>query len=332
MPRKVTLFTGQWADLPFEEVCKKAKSFGYDGLELACWGDHFDVLEGAKSKAYCDDRKKILAKHGLGCWAISHHLAGQLTTDLNSDARSDGFCADKSCWGDAEKKRKWGIEQMKAAAAAAKNLGVPVVCGFMGSPIWHMVYSFPPASPEMIDAGFAKVKEIWTPILVEYKKHGIKFALEVHPTEIAFDTWSFERLLKEFAGDPTLGINFDPSHLLWQGIDPARFLTRFIDRCYHVHMKDVDIRLNGDNGILNSHLAFSDLRCGWQFKSLGHGKVNFDEIIRVLNMASYQGPLSVEWEDSGMDREFGAKEAADFVKRVDFPSSAVAFDAAFEKK
>ena len=332
MPRKVTMFTGQWADIPFAELCPKVRSFGYDGLEIASWGDHLSIDEAAASTAYCEEKKRILAENGLGCWAISNHLAGQLITDPNSDSRSDGFCLDPSCRGDAEKKRRWAISQMMKAPLAAKNMGVDVITGFMGSPIWHMWYSFPPASKADIDAGFAYVKEIFSPIFEEFRKHGVRFALEVHPTEIAFDTWTSERLLQEFEHDPVLGFNFDPSHLLWQGVNPERFLRRFKDRVYHVHMKDVRVNLDGDAGILGSHLDFGDPRRGWDFRSLGHGQVDFDAIIRALNDADYQGPLSVEWEDAGMDREFGARESCEFVRRVDFSPSKVAFDGAFAAK
>jgi sugar phosphate isomerase/epimerase len=89
--------------------------------------------------------------------------------------------------------------------------------------------------------------------------------------------------------------------------------------------------LDGESSILASHLNFGDPRRGWDFRSLGHGAVNFEEIVRALNQLSYDGPLSVEWEDSGMDREHGAREAAEFVKRVDFKPSGRAFDAAFSE-
>ena len=331
MPRKVTLCTGQWADMPLDVLCQKAKSWGYDGLELACWGDHFNIEKAAASPDYCKGQRAILEKHGLGCWAISAHLMGQLTCDPNNDSRSDGFCSDKSCHGDADKKRRWAVNIMTLAAKAAKNMGVDVINGFMGSPIWHAVYSFPPLGPNDVDEGFAFVRKTWEPIFAEFKKNGIRFALEVHPTEIAFDIWSAARLLEEFKGDKTLGFNFDPSHLLWQGIDPEKFLTRFADRIYHVHMKDVSVRFDGEAGILGSHLNFGDVRRVWDFKSLGHGDVKFDPIIRALNAMKYQGPLSVEWEDSGMDREFGAKEALEFTRRVDFPPSDIAFDSNFDK-
>ena len=93
-----------------------------------------------------------------------------------------------------------------------------------------------------------------------------------------------------------------------------------------MHIKDAAVTLVGRSGILGSHIDFGDLKRGWNFRSLGHGDVNFEEIIRVLNAHNYQGPLSVEWEDSGMEREYGAKEAAEFVKKVDFAPSNIKFD------
>jgi len=330
MARKVTLFTGQWADLPIEKMCEMAADMGYDGLELACWGDHMEVDKAAASKKYCDEKRKLLEKYGLGCWAISHHLAGQLVCDPNSDARTDAF-APPATHGKPEAKRRWAVETMKKAAAAAKNMGVKVVCGFTGSPVWHMVYAFPPVTQDEINKGFEYVAKMWTPILDVFKKNRVRFALEVHPTEIAFDLYSAERLLAVLKNHTAFGFNFDPSHLQWQGVDPVRFIRRFAKRIFHVHMKDAAVTLDGDSGILSSHLDFGDPRRGWDFRSLGRGDVDFEAIIRALNDIGYRGPLSVEWEDSGMDREHGAREACDFVRQVDFERSAIAFDAQFDK-
>ena len=329
MARPVTLFTGQWADLPLEVLAKKAKGWGYDGLELACWGDHMDVDRGATDKQYAMGRHELLAKHGLKCWAISHHLAGQLVCDPN-DSRTDMF-APKKLAGKPEEKRKWAIQTMKNAALAAANMGIKVVNGFTGSPIWHTIYPFPPVSPKEIEDGFKRFADLWNPILDVYKKVGVRFALEVHPGEIAFDIVTAERALKALKGRKDFGFNFDPSHLHWQLVDPVRFIQEFPDRIYHVHMKDAALQLDGRSGILASHLGFGDARRGWDFRSLGHGGVKFEEIIRALNAVKYQGPLSVEWEDSGMDREHGAAEAAAFVKRVDFKPSARSFEAGFDK-
>ncbi len=328
MARPITMFTGQWADLPFEEVCKIISGFGYDGLEIACWGDHMDVEKAATDPAYVAERKAILAKYNLKCWALGNHLAGQCVGDA-PDERLDGF-APKDCAGNPEKIREWGIQQMKYTAQAAKNMGCYVVTGFMGSPIWRWIYSFPGTPAQWIEEGYQKVLELWTPILDEFDKCGVKFALEVHPSEIAYDYYSTEKLLDVFKNRETLGINFDPSHLQWQGLDPALFLRDFAKRVYHIHIKDCYVKLDGRSGILGSHLEFGDLRRGWNFVSPGHGDVNFEMIIREANAAGYTGPLSVEWEDNGMDRLYGAKDAIEFCKKINFGASTVKFDGAME--
>jgi sugar phosphate isomerase/epimerase len=330
MARPVTLFTGQWADLPLEKLASMMAEIGYDGLELACWGDHMDVFKAAEDKAYCDQQKAILEKNGLKLFAISNHLAGQLVCDLNNDSRSDMF-APADCAGNAEKKRQWAVEAMKATARAAKNLGASVVNGFTGSSIWHMLYSFPPVSDQMVEDGFKYFAEMWNPIFDVFDECGVKFALEVHPTEIAFDIVTAKRAIEAVNGRKTFGFNFDPSHLHWQMVDPVRFIREFPDRIYHVHMKDAALQLDGYSGILSSHLNFGHPSRGWDFRSLGRGGVDFEEIIRALNQIGYKGPLSVEWEDCGMDRIHGAGEACEFVKQMDFEPSGVQFDAAFDR-
>lgn len=329
MARKVTLVTGQWADLPLVELLPMVKSFGYDGVELCCWGDHFDVDRAATDQKYCDDLRKLLEKNGLGCWAISHHLAGQLVCDLN-DSRSDGFAPPEHA-GNPEAKRAWAIETMKNTARAAKNFGVSVVNGFTGSSIWHLIYSFPPASKEMIDAGFQDFADKWNPIMDVFDECGVKFGLEVHPTEIAFDIYSAKRALEAIGNREAFGFNFDPSHLIWQGIEAHELINEFPNRIYHVHMKDTATMLDGRRGLLGSHLEFGDPKRGWEFRSVGRGDVDFESIIRALNVIGYDGPLSVEWEDMGMDRIHGATESCEYVKSIDFKQSDVVFDAAFDR-
>jgi len=324
LSKPITIFTGQWADLPFEEICRKASSWGYDGLEIACWGDHMEVQKAAQDPVYVEKKKEILKKYNLKCWALGAHLAGQCVGD-RYDERLDGFAPER-VKGKPEELRAWAIDEMKATAKAAKNMGCYIVTGFMGSPIWKFWYSFPPTSEDMVKAGFEKIYKLWTPIFDEFDRCGVKFGLEVHPTEIAFDLYTAKRLLEKLKNRPTFGFNFDPSHLLWQGMEPHLFIREFKDRIYHVHMKDAAVTLDGKAGILGSHLPFGDLRRGWNFRSLGHGDVNFEEIIRELNEIGYEGPLSVEWEDNGMDREFGAQESVEYVKSINFSPSDVAFD------
>jgi sugar phosphate isomerase/epimerase len=332
MPRPVTLFTGQWADLPLEVMAAKASSFGYQGLELACWGDHFEPGKALNEAPYCDGRRSILRSHDLECFAVSNHLVGQAVCDP-IDARHKVILPGH-VWGDGEPEgvRRRAAEEMKVTARAAAKMGLKIVNGFTGSSIWHKLYFFPPTSQEEVQAGFTDFAERWGPILDVFQGAGVKFALEVHPGEIAYDIYTAERALPAVGGHAAFGFNFDPSHLVWQGVDPVAFIDRFPERIFHVHMKDVKRNLNGTTGVLGSHLPFGDHRRGWDFRSVGRGEVNFEEIVRALNRIGYGGPLSVEWEDAGMDREHGARESLEFVRRVDFTGTNAAFDAAFEKK
>lgn len=329
MPRPVTLFTGQWADLPLETLAQKVSEWGFDGLELACWGDHFEVDKALEQDSYVREKRDLLEKHGLGCWAISAHLVGQCVCDP-IDERHKAILPEY-VWGDGDPEgvRQRAAAEMKKTATAAKLFGVDVVNGFTGSSVWSKLYFFPPTSEADIDAGYADFAARWTPILDHFQAEGIKFGLEVHPTEIAYDLITFQRAIDAVKGHPAFGANFDPSHLIHQFIDPVEFINEFGDRIFHVHVKDSRVQLNGRNSILSSHLDFGDHRRGWDFVSPGRGDVKWDPIIRALNRIGYAGPLSIEWEDSGMDREFGAQEALQVVRSNDFAPSTVAFDAAF---
>ncbi|MEV7636777.1 sugar phosphate isomerase/epimerase family protein [Pseudarthrobacter enclensis] len=334
MPRPITLFTGQWADLPFEEVARLAGEWGYDGLEIACWGDHLDPTRW-NDDAYVQGRLDILERHGLKVWTISNHLKGQAVCDDPIDERHRGILPD-SVWGDGDPEgvRRRAAEEMKDTARLAAKLGVKTVTGFTGSSIWKYVAMFPPASEAMVDAGYQDFADRWNPILDVFDEVGVRFAHEVHPSEIAYDYWTTQRALEAIGHRKAFGLNWDPSHMVWQDIDPVGFLWDFQDRIYHVHCKDTKKRLaNGRNGRLSSHLAWADPRRGWDFISTGHGDVPWEDAFRMLNSIGYRGPLSVEWEDAGMDRLEGAPEALAFVRRLSgYEPSAAAFDAAFSTK
>ena len=333
MSRPVTLFTGQWADLPLTTLAQKAKEWGFDGLELACWGDHFEVDKALESDGYVRNKRDLLAKYGLRCFAISNHLVGQCVCDDPIDQRHKAILPSR-IWGngDPEGVRQRAGEEMKNTARAAKLLGVSVINGFTGSSVWGKLYFFPPTSQADVDTGYRDFAARWIPILDVFKSEGIKFGLEVHPTEIAYDLITTHRALSAVNHHPNFGFNFDPSHFVHQLINPVFFIDEFADRIFHVHVKDSRVQLDGRNSILSSHLDFGDHRRGWDFVSPGRGDVKWDQIIRALNRARYQGPLSIEWEDSGMDREWGAPEALAMVRKQDFTPSSVAFDAAFASK
>lgn len=334
MPRPVTLFTGQWADLPLEILAKKVSEWGYDGLELACWGDHFDIDLALNDPGYVKSRWDILKRYGLKCFAISTHLVGQCVCDDPIDERHKALSMPPYMWldGDPEGVRRRAAEVVKNTARAAAKLGVTQVNGFTGSSIWRYLYSFPGNDWAVIERGYQDFADRWGPIMDVFQQEGVRFGLEVHPTEIAYDFVTTRKALDAIDNHPAFGINFDPSHLAHQFLDPVAFIEDFADRIYHVHVKDSKKTLNGRTSILGSHLNFGDRRRGWDFVSPGHGDVDFEAVFRALNRIGYQGPLSVEWEDSGMDREWGAQDALAFVRRTDFAPSSVAFDAAFARK
>ncbi|HEY8456549.1 MAG TPA: sugar phosphate isomerase/epimerase family protein [Actinopolymorphaceae bacterium] len=332
MPRPVTLFTGQWADLPFEEMCRLASEWGYDGLEIACWGDHLDVWKAVEDDKYVQHKLDTLEKYNLKVWAISNHLKGQAVCDDPIDERHKAILPAR-IWGDGDPEgvRQRAAEEMKMTARAAAKLGVKTVVGFTGSSIWKYVAMFPPASAELVDAGYKDFADRWNPILDVFDEVGVRFAHEVHPSEIAYDYWTTVRTLEAINHRPAFGLNWDPSHFVWQDLDPVGFILDFKDRIYHVDCKDAKRRVgNGRNGRLSSHLPWGDLRRGWDFVSTGRGDVPWEDCFRALNAIGYDGPISVEWEDAGMDRLIGAPEALKVVRALcEIEPSAESFDAAF---
>jgi sugar phosphate isomerase/epimerase len=331
MARPVTLFTGQWADLPLEELAAKAGEWGFDGLELACWGDHFEVDRALAEPDYVTAKRELLEQHGLQCWALGAHLVGQATCDP-IDARHEAILPPE-IWGDGDPDgvHRRAAERLQDTARAAARFGVTQVNGFTGSGIWSQLYSFPPNDFAQIERGYEEFAERWSPIVDVFDAEGVRFGLEVHPTEIAYDFVTTRRTLDAIGRRAGFGINLDPSHFAPQFLDPAAFALEFADRIYHVHVKDSKRRLDGRRSILGSHLNFGEEARGWDFVSPGHGDVDFEQFVRALNRIGYQGPLSIEWEDSGMDREYGAQDALAFVRRTDFAPSAVAFDAAMQR-
>jgi sugar phosphate isomerase/epimerase len=312
MPRPITLFTGQWADLPFTEVCRLAAEWGYDGLEIACWGDHLDVEAALTDDAYLRRLQETLDEHGLRVWTISCHLTSQAVCDHPIDERHQGILPAR-VWGDGrpEGVRERAAEEIQNTARAAARLGVRTVVGFTGSSIWHTVAMFPPVPPSMVERGFTDFADRWNPILDVFDQEGVRYAHEVHPGEIAYDYWTTQRALEAVGHRRAFGLNFDPSHFIWQDLDPVGFLQDFRDRIYHVDCKESLKR--------------------WDFVSTGHGDVPWEACFRMLNSIGYDGPISVEWEDAGMDRLTGAPDALAYVRAltsIEPPSTA--FDSAFK--
>ena len=318
MPRPIILFTGSWADVPLEELSARAAEWGYQGLDLSTWGDHFEVGRASGDDDYASGKLEMLRRLELEAPVVSCHRVSCAVADVIDD-RHRGLVPDY-VWGDGgvEGVRQRATEEIIATVRAAQQLGASIVAGFTGSPIWSYVSGYPSPTTDVVTKGLNEVVRRWSPILDVCADSGIRYAFEVHPGQIAFDLYSTEMLLDAVGGREEFGLTFDPSHLFWQGVDPAEFLRRFADRIYHVHVKDVSVTLNGRSGLLGSYLPYEDPRRGWQPRCPGRGGLDWEAIIRALNAIGYQGALAVEWADRGMERSAGAEEACRFVKRLDF--------------
>ena len=184
---------------------------------------------------------QLLERHGLGCWALGAHLVGQAVCDP-IDERHQGILPPE-VWGDGDPEgvRRRAAERMKDTARAAAQFGVTQVNGFTGSSIWHLLYSFPPNDFAAIERGYEDFAERWGPIIDVFDAEGVRFGLEVHPTEIAYDFVTTRKTLDAIGNRAGFGINFDPSHFALPvprlgGV--RRASSR--DRIYHVHVKDCE--------------------------------------------------------------------------------------------
>ncbi|MFL5327340.1 MAG: sugar phosphate isomerase/epimerase family protein [Gemmataceae bacterium] len=320
MPRPIILFSGPFADLPLEELAGRASSWSYAGLELAIWGDHLDIHRLLDDSDYATRKLACLSTHELQAPVIAAHRLSQALGDVIDERHRD--LVPEHVWGNGDPAgvRRRAVDEMVATIRAAQRLGASAVSGFTGSPIWSYVVGHPGPSAEQVERAFHDFAATWHPILDVCHETGVRFACEVHPGQLAFDFYSSERLLDSIDRRPEFGFCVDPAHLHWQGVDPAAFVRHFGERVYHVHLRDVAILLNGRSGLLNSYFSSGDSRRGWEFRAPGRGGVDWENFMRALNAVGYDGPLSVDFHDAGLDRDFGAAEAAKFARQLDFPS------------
>ena len=284
MPRPIILHTGPFADLPLEDLAARAASWAYSGLEVSA-ADHLDVRQVLDDSEYVSNRLGSLTGHELHAPVIS--------------ARGDGSFA---------------AEHIVTTIRAAQRLGAMTVTGCVNSPLTDFC---PPS--EQVERAFHEFAAAWHPILDVCQETGIRFACEIQPGLLAFDFHTAERLLDAVDRRPEFGLCVNPAHLHWQGVDVAGFVRHFGERVYHVHLCDVAITLDGKSSLLNSYLETGDVHRGWDFRSPGRGGVDWENFMRALNAVGYDGPLSVDWHDSGLDRDFGAEDAARFARQLDFP-------------
>lgn len=320
MTRPLILMSGPWADVPLEELSGLAGEWGYQGMELCTWGNHLDILRSMEDDSVVQEIIDQFSRFELSVPVLAIHRISQAINDY-PDSLLERILPE-SIWGegDSEGIRDRASQAVIGAAQLAQKMGVTVVSGFTGSRLWSRLTGYPYPTQDEITQEYGQFSEIWHPILDQFQSVGVRFGLEVHPGQMAFDIPSAERLLTALGHREEIGFTFDPSQLYWAGIDPCEFLLRFPDRILHVHLKDVAVRLDGRNSLLNGCLSAGDPRRGWEFRTPGRGHIDWEAIFRTLNSIHYQGALSVEIADAGMDRLKAAEEAVEFTKRLNFES------------
>lgn len=318
MPRLVILNSGPWTDLTCEEFAQRAGEWGYQGLELECTGDHFEVQTAQTDADYCQRKLDLLQRFDLTLPMLNNARAGQAVCGP-IDSRYETFLPEH-VWADGDPAgvRERAAEEMMATFRAAQKLGAPVVSGCTGSPLWHLISGFPPADGDDIARAIQSFADAWAPLLDVAKDTGVRFAAIVQPGQVTSDLYSAEMALEALEGREEFGFTFSPANLHWQGVDPLEFLRRFPDRIYHVHLNDVAVHLNGRTSLLSGHLPAGDARRGWDARSPGHGGLDWEKLLRGLGEINYSGPLSIDWKDPGMDRDVGADDACRFLKRFAF--------------
>jgi sugar phosphate isomerase/epimerase len=327
MPRTLALFTGPWTDLPLNEIAQQANEWGYQALDLACWGEHFAVQRALAEPDYCRQVLDTLEKNELRLLALSNHPVGQAVADRLADWHRE--ILPEYVWGDGDYAgvASRAAQEMIDTAKAAQQMGVSVVAGHTGSPLTPYLFAdccTPPgaALSAHIEKGWKQFADAWKPILDAMKKLGIAFAAEVGPGQAAFDLYSADSALLALEGHDAFGFAFNPAHLHWQGVDSAEFLRAHFQHIWHVVVQDVAVTLNGRSGLLGSLLPLADHRRSWSYRAPGQGNIDWPNLLRALHQIGYEGALTVSINDPDLDRDFAATEAVSFLRRFDFEPAA----------
>ena len=306
---RVGCFTALLSQFPLENVLTKLKSLGISTVELGTGnypgGPHCS-LDMLASKTKLNDFKQMIADNGFTISALSCH-----GDPLHPNAAFAKANQDVS----------------KKTIQLAEKLGVPVVIDFSGCPGDHdgakhpnwVTCPWPNHYLEILDWQWnKKVIPYWTKHAKFATDHGVKVAIEMHPGFVVYSPETMLRL-RQITG-PSVGCNYDPSHMFWQGIDPIKAIRLLGDAIFHVHAKDTqiyDVNLPM-TGVLDTKKYTDERNRSWIFRTVGYGHSNqwWTEFISTLRMFGYDYVLSIEHEDSLMSADEGLTKAASFLNNI----------------
>ena len=305
---KLGVITVLFGDMPLDAALKKVKTFGIETVEIGCGGfpgkQHCDPAVLLADEAKLEEFKETFKRNDIEICALSSH--GNMVHPLESE-------------------RKRYSDDLDNAILLAEKLGIDTVVTFSGCPGGSPEDKTPNWITCPWPHDFSEALEYqWNEVLIPYWKkecefaraHGVtKIALEMHPGFCVYNPETLLRL-RDAVGD-TIGANLDPSHLIWQGIDPVEAIRQLAGAIYHFHAKDTKVdRANTlRNGVLDTKSYDKVLTRAWSFRSVGYGNgLDFwREIVSNLRLVGYDKVISIEHEDILMTSDEGLRHAADFL-------------------
>ncbi len=319
-------FTGPEA--PFDNlanITRWAGDLGYKGVQVPTWeAGLIDLEKAAESMDYCDELKGICAENGVEITELSTHLQGQLVAVAPAYDELFDMFAPGEVHGDPRARQEWAVNQLLLAAKASRNLGLSAHVTFSGALLWHLMYSWPPRPPGIIDTGFAELAARWLPILDAFEEAGVDLCYEIHPGEDLHDGVSFERFLEATGNHARCNILYDPSHFMLQQLDYVQFIDIYHERIKMFHVKDAEFNPDGRQGVYGGYQDWVN-RAG-RFRSLGDGQVDFSAIFSQFAKYGFDGWAVLEWECCLKHPEDGAREGVDFINHHIIRTTDKAFD------
>jgi len=306
----IGVLTVPLADRPLVDALEYLGKHGVDSVELGCGG--FPGDDHLPPDIYLDnDSKQAELQTQLDALDISISALATHNNPLHPD----------------DERREAARTELRAALNLAAQLDVEAVTCFSGlpggapedtTPNW-ITAPWPPEHRDALNYQWDTAVEYWSDVATVAADRDVSIAIEMHPNMLVHEPHGIERLRAET--DESIGANFDPSHLYWQGIDPVaaiRFLGRR-DAIHHVHAKDTEIyeEISRTRGVLDTTSYDEEQGRSWLFRTVGygHGEQHWKELISALRIVGYDGTLSIEHEDGLMSSREGLEKAIELLKR-----------------
>lgn len=304
---KLGLNLAVFSDIKLESALDAAVAAGVEAVELNVDSrDACTPLEALRPAGAVERISRAVRSRGLEISGVGNHLDVQL---IGGPFHRD---TDFVCAGDKAAKRKYGIARLLETARLAADLQVVNVIGFTGCEDWSRWFPWPDKRGWELE--LAEFVDIWPPLLDELQRLGVRFAHEPHPKQLAYNLETAVQVTEALDGRPEWGFNLDLANLSLAGVDPAAFVQRLPERIFHVHAKDLEfVGHNRRHSGWQSHGPWARPDRGFRFRIPGWGGLDWKSILSELQLAGYQGVLSIEHEDPVFSRREGVEKAVAFL-------------------